>query len=149
MSDRLYVGTRKGLFELAPRSGGGWDIAEAHFLGDPVTAILPQPDGALYAALDLGHFGAKLWRRDPGGWREIAVPIYPPKPENAGDDPHPWSLGRIWALAPGGVSGRLWAGTMPGGLFRSDNGGEHGAGRSSQSRRYPDRGLHRRDVGQH
>src|SRR3954463_12927479 len=124
MSDRLYVGTRKGLFELAPRSGGGWDIAEAHFLGDPVTAILPQPDGALYAALDLGHFGAKLWRRDPGGWREIAVPPYPPKPEKPGPGARPWSLGRIWALDPGGVSGRLWAGTMPGGLFRSDDRGE-------------------------
>ena len=44
MSDRLYVGTRKGLFELTPQRGGGWDIAEAHFLGDPVTALLAQPD---------------------------------------------------------------------------------------------------------
>ena len=125
MSDRLYVGTRKGLFELAPERGGGWDIAEAHFLGDPVSSVLAQPDGTLYAALDLGHFGAKLWRREPGAaWREIAVPAFPPKPENAADDPHPWSLGVIWALEPGGVPGRLWAGTMPGGLFRSDNGGE-------------------------
>ncbi len=40
------------------------------------------------------------------------------------DDPHPWLLGRIWALEEGGVPGRLWAGTMPGGLFRSDDGGE-------------------------
>ena len=124
MADRLYVGTRKGLFELAPKAGG-WDIAETHFLGEPVTAVLAQPDGTLYAALDLGHFGAKLWRRGPGAvWREIAVPVYPPKPENAGDDPHPWSLGQIWVLEPGGVPGRLWAGTMPGGLFRSDDGGE-------------------------
>ena len=125
MSDRLYVGTRKGLFELMPQRGGGWDIAEAHFLGDPVSAVLAQPDGTLYAALDLGHFGAKLWRRDPSSaWREIAVPAFPPKPDNAADDPHPWSLGTIWALEPGGVLGRLWAGTMPGGLFRSDDAGE-------------------------
>jgi hypothetical protein len=124
MSDRLYVGTRKGLFELAPK-GGGWDIAAAHFLGDPVSAVLALPDGSLYAALDLGHFGAKLWRRDPGAaWRELAVPVFPPKPEGADDDPHPWSLGQIWALEPGGVPGRIWAGTMPGGLFRSDDGGE-------------------------
>src|SRR5262249_56542918 len=40
------------------------------------------------------------------------------------DDPHPWWLGKIWVLGPGGVPGRLWAGTMPGGLFRSDDGGE-------------------------
>jgi hypothetical protein len=124
MSDRLHVGTRKGLFELVRRNGV-WDVAEAHFLGEPVTAVLAQPDGTLYAALDLGHFGAKLWRRDRGGaWREIAVPVYPPKPEEAADDPHPWSLGKLWSLEPGGVPGRLWAGTMPGGLFRSDDGGE-------------------------
>jgi hypothetical protein len=29
------------------------------------------------------------------------------------DPPHDrWSLGKIWALEPGGVPGRLWAGTM-------------------------------------
>lgn len=123
MTDRLYVGTRKGLFEVA-RTGGAWEIVDAHFLGEPVTAVLAHND-ALYAGLDLGHFGAKLWRRDgKSAWREIAVPAFPPKPEDAADDPHPWSLGKIWGLEPGGVDGRLWAGTMPGGLFRSDDGGE-------------------------
>ena len=122
MSDRIYVGTRKGLFEIARRNGS-WEVADAHFLGDPVSAVLAH-DGGVYAALDLGHFGAKLWRRDgAAAWRELPVPSFPPKPEDAGDDPHPWSLGRIWALEPGGVAGRLWAGTMPGGLFRSDDGG--------------------------
>jgi hypothetical protein len=123
MSDRVYVGTRKGLFEVA-RRGGSWDIAAVHFLGDPVTSVLADGDGTVWAGLDLGHFGAKLWRRDPAGaWEELAAPAFPPKPEDAGDDPHPWSLGRIWALEPGGVPGRLWAGTMPGGLFRSDDRG--------------------------
>jgi hypothetical protein len=118
----LYVGTRKGLFELAPQRGG-WDIAGAHFLGDPVTAVLRDGE-ALYAALDLGHFGAKLWCRDDGGaWRELPAPAFPPKPESTGNDPHPWSLGTIWTLETGGVPGRLWGGTMPGGLFRSDDGG--------------------------
>jgi photosystem II stability/assembly factor-like uncharacterized protein len=122
MADRLHVGTRKGLFEIA-RRGGRWDIAEAHFLGDPVSAVLATED-SVCAALDLGHFGAKLWRRDEtDAWRELAAPVYPPKPEDAGDDPHPWSLGKIWTLEPGGVAGRLWAGTMPGGLFRSEDGG--------------------------
>ena len=122
MAERLFVGTRKGLFELA-RKSGGWDVADTQFLGDPVSAILADGE-AVYAALDLGHFGAKLWRRETGGaWREFAVPVFPPKPEDAADDPHPWSLGQIWALEPGGVAGRLWAGTMPGGLFRSDDGG--------------------------
>ena len=122
MANRLHVGTRKGLFELTPRNGG-WDIVGTHFLGDPVTAILADGD-KLYVALDLGHFGAHLWRRDgKGEWGELAAPAFPPKPEDATDDPHPWSLGKIWALEKGGVPGRLWAGTMPGGLFRSDDGG--------------------------
>src|SRR3954471_7553576 len=123
MAERLYVGTRKGLFELA-RRGAGWDIVDVHFQGDPVSAVLGQGD-TVHAALDLGHFGAKLWRRDGrAGWRELAAPAFPPKPEGAADDPHPWTLGKIWIIEPGGVPGRLWAGTMPGGLFRSDDGGE-------------------------
>jgi hypothetical protein len=122
MADRLYVGSRKGLFEIARRNGA-WEVVEAHFVGDPVSAILAQ-GGQTYAALDLGHFGAKLWRRDGNGaWTELAAPAFPPKPESADDDPHPWSLGKIWGFEPGGVPGRLWAGTMPGGLFRSDDGG--------------------------
>jgi hypothetical protein len=123
MAERLHAGTRKGLFELARRNGT-WEIANTHFLGDPVSAVLETADGTVYAALDLGHFGAKLWRRDRAGvWSELATPAFPAKPEDAADDPHPWSLGRIWALEPGGVAGRLWAGTMPGALFRSDDGG--------------------------
>lgn len=123
MAIRLHVGTRKGLFELAP-GNGGWDIVDVRFLGEPVSAVLAN-GGIVYAALDLGHFGAKLWRRDRAGtWSELSVPVYPPKPEDSGDDPHPWSLGKIWNVVPGCVDGRLWAGTMPGGLFRSDDGGQ-------------------------
>jgi hypothetical protein len=123
MTDRLHVGTRKGFFELV-RRGESWEVEEAHFLGDPVSALLETGDGAILAALDLGHFGAKLWRREPkGAWHEVAAPAFPAKPESAQDDPHPWSLGKIWVLEAGGAKGRVWAGTMPGGLFRSDDGG--------------------------
>lgn len=126
MTDRVYVGTRKGLFEIARKAKGAWEVAGVHFLGDPVTAVLAEPDGTIFAALDLGHFGPHLWRRDKAGgeWRELAVPAYPAKPDDATDDPHPWSLGKIWTLEPGYVPGRIWAGTMPGGLFRSDDRGE-------------------------
>jgi len=124
MTDRLYVGTRKGLFELT-RSDRGWEIVDVQFLGDPVSAVLAESDGSVYAALDLGHFGAKLWRRGAdGAWSELAVPVFPAKPDDDADDPHPWSLGKIWVLEPGGMPRRLWAGTMPGGLFRSDDGGQ-------------------------
>ena len=124
MSDRIFVGTHKGLFEVA-RKGRAWDVTETHFLGDPVTQVIEDAPGAVLAALDLGHFGTKLWRRKGNAdWREVAPPAFPEKPADATDDPHPWTLGKIWALETGGVAGRLWAGTMPGGLFRSDDAGE-------------------------
>ena len=49
MSDRLLVGTKKGLFELRCRH----DIGRCctRFLGDPISMLLADPcDGALYAA---------------------------------------------------------------------------------------------------
>lgn len=127
MSDLLQVATRKGLFEIARRKSG-WDIAASHFLGDPISAVITL-DGMTLAAPDLGHFGPKLWRRDRSGkWSEMAMPAFPEKPPSkpgeADDDPHPWTLGRIWNFTPGGAAGRLYAGTMPGGLFRSDDMGE-------------------------
>ena len=39
MANRLHVGTRKGLFELA-RNNGVWEIADVQFLGDPVSAAM-------------------------------------------------------------------------------------------------------------
>lgn len=125
MSDRLFAATRKGLFEFR-RNGGGWRIASTSFLGSPVSMTLADPrDGTLYAALDLGHFGVKLHRSSDGGnsWTEIAAPSY------AGVDPDeadPPALKLIWALEPGGKGepGVLWAGTIPGGLFKSTDRGD-------------------------
>ena len=116
--DRLLVATRKGLFTVS--SG---KIGAPQFLGDPVTNVLPDSrDGMLYAALNLGHFGVKLRRSaDRGGsWKEIAVPAYPPQQEA---EKTPWKLIQIWSLETGGA-GTLWAGTIPGGLFRSEDQGE-------------------------
>ncbi|MCW5626824.1 MAG: exo-alpha-sialidase [Burkholderiales bacterium] len=91
-------------------------------LGDPVTAVLDDPrDGTLYAALNLGHFGVKLRRSDDDGktWEELEPPTYPPQPDDA--EGPPWKLVQLWCLEPGGVDqpSVLWAGTIPGGLFRS------------------------------
>ncbi len=119
MSD-LLVSTRKGLFTLR-RSTAGWAIDDVHFLGDPVSLVRPTADGALYAALELGHFGAKLHRRDQDGvWAEIGVPVYPTQPPDVeGEKPDvKWSLQKFWAIEQGS-DGTLWAGTLPGGLFRS------------------------------
>jgi hypothetical protein len=131
MADTLHVSTRKGLFTVT-RKRAGWDIAEAHFLGDNVTLTLTDPrDGQRYAALDHGHFGVKVHRSRRNGWEEVAAPVYPPKPEGLEENdmwgrPLNWSTARIWALAAGGRDepGVIWCGTLPGGLFRST---DHGA----------------------
>lgn len=125
MSDRLFAATRKGLFEFRRRPAG-WGVENTAFLGSPVSMMLADPrDGTLYAALDLGHFGVKLHRSDDGGanWSEIAAPSY------AGvdaEEPDPPALKLVWSLEPGGADepGVLWAGTIPGGLFRSADRGQ-------------------------
>lgn len=127
MAEHAYLGTRKGLFELA-RDGAGWTLGARHFLGDPVTMVLPdRRDGTLYAALNLGHFGVKLHRKDAGSaqWTEIAAPAYPLKPDGS-SDPVEWKLRMIWSLAAGGADEPdvLWAGSLPGGLFRSSDRGD-------------------------
>lgn len=124
--NRFYVATRKGLFTFA-RDSNQWAISALDFTGEPVSAVSEDKSGnSLMAALNLGHFGAKLWRRDgEDSWQELAVPVYPKTEatdKNADAPPAP-ALSQIWYLAPGGLdqSGRMWAGTIPGGLFRSDD----------------------------
>ena len=131
MSGQILVSTRKGLFVLA-REKNAWRIARTAFLGDNVALSLADArDGSWYAALDLGHFGAKLQRSTDQGasWTEVAVPAYGSDDEVStgdGKEPLPATLKLIWSLEAGGASepGRLWAGTLPGGLFRSDDCGQ-------------------------
>ncbi len=123
MSDTLYVATRKGLLRYR-KDAGDWKPEAPWFLGEPVSAFLRDPrDGALYAALRLGHFGCKLHRSDDAGatWTELAPPAYPATADGEGP-----SLDMIWTLSPGGADqpGLIWAGTLPGGLFVSRDRGE-------------------------
>ncbi len=136
MADRIFLGTRKGLFTLK-RGGSGWAIERTDFLGDPVSMLLQdaRDEETLYAALSLGHFGEKLRRTRDGGanWDELATPVYPSDaklgispaaPEGA--EPEPASLNEIWSLETGGRDqpGWIWAGTIPGGLFLSEDHGD-------------------------
>ncbi len=132
MTQRLIASTRKGLFILI-RDTPSWRVEHHAFLGDNVTlAHVDARDGTWYAALNLGHFGAKLQRSDDAGrtWTEVAVPAYGPDDVVAtadGKPPAPAVLKQIWSFASGGAGerGTIWAGTIPGGLFRSDDRGEH------------------------
>lgn len=118
-TDRAWVATRKGLFELG-RTGRDWRVQRVSFLGDPVTQVLPPEDGGpVLAALNLGHFGVKLHASEDGGvtWQEVATPAYPEQPAVA--EGPPWTLVQLWALEA--AHGVVWAGTLPGGLFRSQD----------------------------
>jgi photosystem II stability/assembly factor-like uncharacterized protein len=135
-SDRLLIGTRKGLFFVERAgNGGGWRVGKHLFGGEPVTMVLRDPrDGTLWAALRLGHFGCKMHRSTDGGatWEERPAPAYPTPP--AGEEVQrdqfgrswTWKLDMVWALEAGHASqpGVLWCGTIPGGLFRSGDNGD-------------------------
>ena len=120
MDTRAWVATRKDLFELQrdDARSAAWHIARVSFLGEPVTMLLPPDEqGRMLAALNLGHFGVHLHRSEDAGatWTEVAAPTYPPQPPE--DKGCAWKLVLVWALERGGDT--LWAGTIPGGLFRS------------------------------
>lgn len=128
----LLLGTRKGLL-IARHTDAGWTLdPTVHFAGVPVPYAARDPrDGALWAALEHGHWGPKLHRSTDGGntWVELPCPAYPPG-ELTFD---PWTtttsdaaLCNIWVVGFGGADqpGRVYVGTNPGGLFRSD---DHGA----------------------
>lgn len=134
MSTRCHVATRKGLFTVE-RARSGWTITRSAFLGDNCTlAMHDARTGALFAALNHGHFGVKMHRSmDAGGsWTEIPSPKYPEKPADyvpkapAEGRPVDWALKLVWALSPGGADepGVIWCGTLPGGLFRSEDNGD-------------------------
>ena len=128
MEDRAWIATRKGLFEMRRRAGA-WVVERVSFLGEPVSMVLPpRASGRMFAALNLGHFGVKVHGSDDAGvtWHELPAPMYPPQPEGEPAGGVAWKLVQIWALEAGlgAASGTLWAGTLPGGLFRSVDAGE-------------------------
>ncbi len=109
MQKKVMISTRKGLFE-AEKKGRSWAVTDSYFVGDNVTLTMHDPrDGTDYAALNHGHFGIKLHRRDKGRktWKEITTPTYPTKPEGLNDldgwgKPVNWTTQLIWALETGG-----------------------------------------------
>ncbi len=115
------IATRKGLFTLY----NDMNLSAPQFAGVPVSMVLAgEETDHWYAALNHGHFGAKLHRSADRGasWTEASTPTYP-KTTDAGKGD---SLELIWSMryARPGNSVALWAGTIPGGLFYSDDAGD-------------------------
>jgi photosystem II stability/assembly factor-like uncharacterized protein len=137
MADRIVVGTRKGTF-IVDEVGGRWRARLSGHAGAGVNHVARDPHtGTLWAALGHGHWGAKLSRSTDGGetWSDAPQIKYPagaryvasPDP---GDDGAPKksiikdaTLLKLWVIAFG-QAGRIYVGTIPGGLFVSDDGGE-------------------------
>lgn len=144
MSDMILLGTRKGTV-IFDRINSRWQPRPIAHAGIPVCYATRDPrDGTLWASLDHGHWGPKLSRSRDGGatWTDITSLKYPagaryivkylPTPDFNPESPsaHPEyadaSVLKIWNIAFGNSnqSGRLYAGTIPGGLFVSDDGGD-------------------------
>ncbi len=138
MSDRILVGTRKGTF-FVERRGKSWKPRLAGHAGTSANYVARDPvRGTLWSALGFGHWGAKLSRSDddgatwvdatqvkyPEGTRYLAPPIPTEDPSTAptGVAVKDAMVLKLWCLGFGG-DGRMYVGTIPGGLFTSDDGG--------------------------
>ena len=115
MSDHILISTRKGLFDLRRASKDNWKIKGTHFLGSPVTFTLPT-EAAWHVSITDGHFGPKMHASTDEGasWKEAVAPALPETEEQ--------SVEMVWVMADDGA-GRLWAGTLPGALFTSEDNG--------------------------
>lgn len=138
MSGRILVGTRKGAF-IVEKSGGRWRPNLAGHPGAGVNFMARDPHtNTLWALLGHGHWGAKLSRSTDGGatWTDATQIAYPegarylalPIPGEGEDMPtkatfKDATVHKLWVIAFG-QPGRVYVGTIPGGLFVSDDGGE-------------------------
>jgi hypothetical protein len=144
VSDRLVLATRKGVLILH-RTAAGWTAAPIAHPGVNVAFAAHDPrDGTLWASLDHGHWGPKMSRSRDGGltWEDAPSIKYPEgarfvaqymplpgeDPDEVGKRPKykDATLLKTWFLAFGNNDqpGVMYAGTIPGGLFVSTDGGE-------------------------
>lgn len=140
MAARLLVGTRKGTF-LADKCNGRWTLTLSGHAGVGVNYVARDPStGTLWAALGHGHWGAKLSRSTDDGqtWTDAPQLKYPtgarylsPPPPTEDESGPPAkavlkdaTLLKLWVMAFG-PNGRVYVGTIPGGLFISEDGGEN------------------------
>lgn len=120
----IILGTHKGLLLLDSESG---QLMREFYAGVPVSyAFHDKRTNVIWAGVDHGHWGRKLhFSLDMGKtWEETAAPKYPEGLEIEPGKPAMCSY--LWVIEPGGADEpeRLYIGTEPGGLFKSDNGGE-------------------------
>jgi photosystem II stability/assembly factor-like uncharacterized protein len=141
MASRILVGTRKGTF-IVDKTGGSWHARLSGHAGMGVSFVARDPfTGRLWALLGHGHWGAKLSISDDEGltWADAPAQIkYPEGARYIGQDMYedagsgdgvgwristrPATLGKLWIIGFG-PGGRIYVGTIPGGLFESRDAG--------------------------
>ncbi len=126
--NKLMISTRKGLISYVKDRNNKWTFSKVDFLGLPVSmAYVDYENSTWWACLDHGHWGSKLHRSGDEGktWQEVDAPQFPEGEEIK--DGVPASLKYMWAMAGfhNKRSNGLFIGTEPGGLFRSNNNGNH------------------------
>ncbi|MEM7112261.1 MAG: glycosyl hydrolase [Chloroflexota bacterium] len=136
MTQKLILGTRKGLLILEERSSG-WEVVHHQLPGVPFSyAMRDHRNGRIWGCADHGHWGQKLYYSDDDGatLNEQAAPRYPEDAKMvnvfAGPDEEKEQLAKVtylWTIVPGGddYPERLYIGTEPGGVFRSDDNGQN------------------------
>ena len=139
MQERILVGSRKGTF-IVEKTGGRWKPRLSGHAGQGSNFVARDPNtGTLWALLGHGHWGAKLSRSTDDGktWADASSQIKYPEgarylaPPMPGEDGEPTgpvvtksaTLLKLWVIAFG-PKGRVYVGTIPGGLFVSEDAGE-------------------------
>ncbi|SFC40030.1 hypothetical protein SAMN04487968_10682 [Nocardioides terrae] len=123
MATRLLVGTRKGLWiGTSDDAREEWSFSGPHHNMEEIYSCMIEPGtGRILAGASSLWLGSLVRTSEDGGetWTEASVKF--PDDVDA-------SVARIWQLMPGAPSdataGRtIWAGTEPGAIFRSTDGG--------------------------
>jgi len=143
MSETILLATRKGTLILERRAGR-WTPRPIAHAGMSISYAARDPrDGTLWVAMDHAHWGPKLSRSRDGGatWENLTQLAYPkgarfveqhlptPDAEPSAERATTYkdaALLKVWVLAFGGREepGTIHAGTLPGGLFTSRDGGD-------------------------
>jgi hypothetical protein len=123
--DILMVGTKKGAF-LYRRTEGAWKLDEPYLFGHIVNHIVQDSRAphTLLMGAKTGHLGPTVFRSSDGGrsWKEAKRPPAFPKVEDGTGK----AVDQVFWLSPGHSSEPKvwWAGTVPHGLFISEDDGE-------------------------
>ena len=121
----LMVGTRKGLWiGTSDEARADWEFTGPHHDMEDVYSCLVDTRGEqprIFAGASSSWLGPQVrWSDDLGAtWQETpggAIRF----PEGSGA-----SVERIWQLVPGADADVVYAGTEPGAVWRSDDGGAH------------------------